>query len=134
MPAELRIGTLHGTENPAVLRAPRLNRHTFWCGQSGSGKTYALGVLLEQVLLRTRLPIVVLNPNSDFVCLGETNDDAPADAVAGLNARDIRVLRTTGEGERLLVSFVDRFASCQDVRMGFTRASRKMSGWSNPAA
>ena len=50
-----------------ALVPKRLNRHTFWCGQSGSGKTYALGVLLERILLTTRLPMVVFDPNSDFV-------------------------------------------------------------------
>lgn len=39
--------------------ASKLYRHTFWCGQSGSGKTYALGVMLEQVLLHTRLPMLI---------------------------------------------------------------------------
>lgn len=53
MTAELPIGTRFGTADPAHLIATRMNRHTFWCGQSGSGKTYALGVLLEQVLLHT---------------------------------------------------------------------------------
>ena len=44
---------------PARLLAQRFNRHTFWVGQSGSGKTYALGVVLEQLLLHTALPVVV---------------------------------------------------------------------------
>lgn len=77
MAADLSLGTLIDSDGPAVLHGPRLNRHTFWCGQSGSGKTYALGVLLEQVLLNTRLPIVVLDPNSDFVALGSVRDDGP---------------------------------------------------------
>ena len=53
--ASLAVGSL--VDDPAVpvgLIPKRLNRHTFWCGQSGSGKTYALGVALEQILLRTR--------------------------------------------------------------------------------
>ena len=56
MASELTIGTLLESESaaPARLLAPKLNRHTFWCGQSGSGKTYALGVILEQILLGTR--------------------------------------------------------------------------------
>ncbi len=108
MPAELTLGTLLDSDAPALLRAPRLNRHTFWCGQSGSGKTYALGVLLEQVLLNTRLPIVVLDPNSDFVKLGSIREDAPADAASELRDRDVRVLRSTpGDGERLTVRFSD---------------------------
>jgi DNA helicase HerA-like ATPase len=49
------------------------------CGQSGSGKTYALGVLLEQLLLATELRIVILDPNSDFVRLGELRAQAPGD-------------------------------------------------------
>jgi DNA helicase HerA-like ATPase len=51
------------------LDAGGFNRHTFLCGQSGSGKTYALGVLIERVLLETSLRMVILDPNSDFVRL-----------------------------------------------------------------
>lgn len=53
----------------ATLRAKGFDRHTFLCGQSGSGKTFALGVILERLLLQTDLRIVVLDPNSDFVGL-----------------------------------------------------------------
>jgi DNA helicase HerA-like ATPase len=54
---------------PLALDAGGFDRHTFLCGQSGSGKTYALGALLERLLLETSLRIVVLDPNSDFVRL-----------------------------------------------------------------
>ncbi|WP_439028998.1 ATP-binding protein [Gordonia terrae] len=77
------------------LSAEKFNRHTFWCGQSGSGKTYALGVVLEQLLLRTRLPFLILDPNADFTRLRETRgttDSATADAIA---SSDIRVLHST---------------------------------------
>ena len=108
MSAEMPIGTLLDSDEPAYLRAPRFNRHTFWCGQSGSGKTYALGVVLEQVLLHTRLPIVVLDPNSDFVHLDTAQDDAPAEDAARLASRDIRVLRPGSAGDQhLQVRFVD---------------------------
>ncbi len=104
----LPIGTVLGSGDPALLRAPRFNRHTFWCGQSGSGKTYALGVLLEQLLLHTRLPIVVLDPNSDFVRLDTVRGDAPADEATQLRERDIRVLRPVpGHKDRLRVRFLD---------------------------
>ncbi|MDQ2699232.1 MAG: ATP-binding protein, partial [Actinomycetota bacterium] len=78
-------------------------RHTFWCGQSGSGKTYALGVLLEQLLLHTHLPLVVLDPNSDFVGLGDVRDDAPAEDAETLASRDIRVFRRDDEHHPLHV-------------------------------
>jgi uncharacterized protein len=54
---------------PAVLDSGGLDRHTFMCGQSGSGKTYSLGLMLERVLAETSLRIVVLDPNSDYVGL-----------------------------------------------------------------
>ncbi len=96
---DLPIGTLLESEDhpPAHLLAKRLNRHTFWCGQSGSGKTYALGVLLEQVLLQTKLPLVILDPNSDFVRLTDVRAEAPAEAAEALASRDIRVFRPGGE-------------------------------------
>jgi uncharacterized protein len=100
MGATLTVGTLAtAPAAPWSLIPRKLNRHTFWCGQSGSGKTYALGVALEQILVHTGLPILILDPNSDFVRLNDPNsrsDPAEADAI---RARDIRVLRPgTGPG------------------------------------
>ena len=63
---------------PLALDAAGFDRHTFLCGQSGSGKTYSLGVLLERLLLETTLRIVVLDPNSDHVRIGEVRGDVPA--------------------------------------------------------
>lgn len=60
-----------GGETPALLRRTGFNRHTFVCGQSGSGKTYALGVLLERLVCDTELPLVVIDPNSDYAGLGQ---------------------------------------------------------------
>jgi DNA helicase HerA-like ATPase len=63
----------------ARLRADGFDRHTFLCGQSGSGKTFAMGVMLERLLLETDLKIIIFDPNSDFVrldrmrSLGEVN-------------------------------------------------------------
>jgi DNA helicase HerA-like ATPase len=54
----------------AHLRSKGFGRHTFLCGQSGSGKTYTLGVILERLLLDTDIRIVVIDPNSDYVNLG----------------------------------------------------------------
>jgi Helicase HerA, central domain len=65
---------------PLGLDAGGFGRHTFICGQSGSGKTYALGVLLERLLVATSLRVVVLDPNSDYVRLGEPREGADAQA------------------------------------------------------
>jgi DNA helicase HerA-like ATPase len=69
--ASLDVGRALYTEGRvrATLRAEGFDRHTFLCGQSGSGKTFALGVILERLLLETDLKIIILDLNSDFVRL-----------------------------------------------------------------
>lgn len=68
----LDIGSVRyaGVDARATILATGFDRHTFLCGQSGSGKTYALGVVLERLLMETDLQLVILDPNSDFVKLG----------------------------------------------------------------
>jgi uncharacterized protein len=69
--ARLAVGELAlAHEVPFELDVAGFGRHTFLCGQSGSGKTYSLGVLLERLLMETSLRVVVLDPNSDYVRLG----------------------------------------------------------------
>jgi uncharacterized protein len=70
--ASLEVGHLALVpEVPYALTATGFARHTFLCGQSGSGKTYSLGVVLERLLLETTLRIVILDPNSDYVRLAD---------------------------------------------------------------
>lgn len=106
---KLTIGTrVWNSSLPVHLLAQKFNRHTFWCGQSGSGKTYALGVLLEQILVHTELPMVILDPNSDFVRLSEVRVDADPSAAEVLERTDTRVLYSTRDGgERLHASFLE---------------------------
>ncbi|WP_081425587.1 ATP-binding protein [Conexibacter woesei] len=81
--APLPVGELSTAPGvPYALDARGFDRHTFFCGQSGSGKTYSLGVVLEQLLLRTELRVIVLDPNSDFVRLREAHPGADAGAAA----------------------------------------------------
>ena len=67
---------------PAVLDSGGLARHTFMCGQSGSGKTYSLGLLLERVLAETSLRVVILDANSDYVGLPRPRDGADPELAA----------------------------------------------------
>src|SRR4051812_7386429 len=80
--ARLQVGELRLADGvPFALDAAGFGRHTFLCGQSGSGKTYGLGLVLERLLLETGLRIVVLDPNSDFARMAEPRagaDAAPA--------------------------------------------------------
>jgi DNA helicase HerA-like ATPase len=74
--ARLAVGELRLAPGvPFALDAGGFDRHTFFCGQSGSGKTYSLGVVLEQLLLETGLRIVILDPNSDFARLHDARAD-----------------------------------------------------------
>jgi DNA helicase HerA-like ATPase len=99
--ADMEVGTSRA--GPARLSSSAFNRHTFMCGQSGSGKSYAMGVLLEQLLLDTDLPMVILDPNGDFVGLGKTLATAEPGERERLEGMDVRVFRRdAGAGERLL--------------------------------
>ena len=60
----------------ACLHAQGFARHTFLCGQSGAGKTFALGIVLERLLLETGLRLVILDPNGDHVGLGAARSAA----------------------------------------------------------
>jgi uncharacterized protein len=103
--ARLTIGTLSLVADvPIALDAGGFDRHTFLCGQSGSGKSYALGVMLEQLLLETDLRIVILDPNSDFVRLPEARDGAEQRAVARWRAaaKAIAVRSATSAGDARL--------------------------------
>jgi uncharacterized protein len=75
--AALDVGELALVDGvPFALDAGGFGRHTFLCGQSGSGKTYSLGILLERLLMETSLRVVVLDPNSDYVRLAELREGA----------------------------------------------------------
>jgi hypothetical protein len=109
--AALDVGEL--VVEPSVrflLDAGGFDRHTFFCGQSGSGKTYSLGTVLEQLLLQTKLRLVVLDPNSDFVRLNASREGI--DEVDASRYREVAagivVRRAGGNGPgRLHVRFTD---------------------------
>ena len=120
---ELTVGlTLPSTAGaPARLRAQGFGRHTFLCGQSGSGKTYALGVLLEQLYLETRLRIVVLDPNADFVNLNKVREGVSDELRRGWAARGpVTVLGSDATGAaplRLRFATMPRAAQAALLRL-----------------
>jgi hypothetical protein len=89
---------------PCAAEADGFNRHTFLCGQSGSGKTYSLGVILERLLTETDLRLVVLDPNSDFVRLHEVRAGADPDLAKRYQraADKVVVYSADAPGERRL--------------------------------
>jgi hypothetical protein len=92
----------------ATLDAGGFDRHTFLCGQSGSGKTYSLGLVLERLLAETGLRLVVLDPNSDYVRLGKLRPSADEGlAAAYAEAAKGVVVRRVRDGLRLRVAELD---------------------------
>ena len=110
---------------PTGLDAAGFGRHTFVCGQSGSGKTYSLGVLLERLLLQTRLRLVVLDPNSDFVRLGETREDVDGEAVERFSALSDSVgVRSANGPAPIALRFRDLSPAHQAAVLGLDQAVR----------
>ena len=108
--ARLAVGELALARGvPFALDAGGFGRHTFLCGQSGSGKTYSLGVLLEQLLMETSLRVVVLDPNSDYVRLGEPSAEAGDESVERYRtaAREVAVRSGTSGDNRIRVRLRD---------------------------
>ncbi|HEY9311354.1 ATP-binding protein [Williamsia sp.] len=105
----MKVGT--DKDNPDVevtISAAKFNRHTFWCGQSGSGKTYALGVILEQLILHTELPLLILDPNADFTRLRDIRDGSDPELARKIADSDIRVLHSINpDGEQLRTRFLE---------------------------
>ena len=136
--ARLEVGELLLAPGvPFSLDAGGFGRHTFLCGQSGSGKTYSLGVVLEQLLLETDLQLVVLDPNSDFVRLGELRPDADdADAARYAEATRSLAVRRAGDGLALLARGA-RARRCRRPRSASTRwptVRSTPSSWRSPTA
>jgi hypothetical protein len=105
--ASMEIGLLARVGDvPARIVSRGFARHTFMCGQSGSGKTYTTGVLFERLLGETSLPIFIVDPNSDHVHLGtvtDTDDHSEEAERLRTAAASVRVARARGVGEDLVL-------------------------------
>jgi uncharacterized protein len=100
---------------PFSLDAAGFGRHTFLCGQSGSGKTYSLGVLLERLLMETSLQVVVLDPNSDYVRLGKPRTGVDPDIAERYRAAvfPVGIRSGTSDEARIGVRFRDLSPAAQ---------------------
>lgn len=73
----LHIGSLINRPGVEVLMDPNgLRRHMAVIAQTGAGKSYTVGVLLEQ-LLQLGGTVLVFDPNSDYVLMGRTPEKQP---------------------------------------------------------
>jgi hypothetical protein len=73
----IQIGALINRPRVEVLLDPNgLRRHLAVIAQTGAGKSYTVGVVLEK-LLQLGGTIVVFDPNSDYVLMGRTEERHP---------------------------------------------------------
>lgn len=72
----LRLG-FHLRENRTLLTLnPRdMLCHTAIMGQSGSGKSYLVARLVEEIVLRTRARIIIVDPNGDFRSIADSSGE-----------------------------------------------------------
>ena len=71
----LIVGTRTNDLNQIIdIDVDGLLHHTLVVGQSGGGKSFLVARLLEEILLRTRARVVVIDPNGDFrqICTPST--------------------------------------------------------------
>ena len=67
----LKIGeTVAGTTTEIILKREAIQRHLFLCGTTGSGKSYAMGVIAEE-LVRHNLPIIFIDTQDEYSVLVE---------------------------------------------------------------
>ena len=62
----LYIGeTISGSPTDIVLKREAIQRHLFICGTTGSGKSYAMGVLTEEIL-KHNLPVIFIDTQDEY--------------------------------------------------------------------
>lgn len=69
-----------GTNEPTPTDPSDIACHSVVLAQSGSGKSFMVGRLVEELLLKTKARIVILDPNSDFVRLTDVDDSTWANS------------------------------------------------------
>ena len=73
----LRLGHyLDKPDTPVEVSAPDIAHHTAILAQSGAGKSFLLGRLVEEILLKTRANVLVIDSNGDFRSAHDVDDHA----------------------------------------------------------
>lgn len=59
-----------------LIDPSKISNHTAIIAQSGSGKSFFLGRLLEEIIVKTKSNLVIIDPNSDFRRFHEIEDES----------------------------------------------------------
>jgi len=107
------LGFIKGYELPVYLDINTLvQKHASVLAKTGSGKSYAVGVLMEE-LAKRGIPIVVIDPHGEHASLAQPNtsrDDAPVMRRFGVQPR--------GYAERIIEYSPDTKANAGAVPLG----------------
>jgi hypothetical protein len=101
---------IHSKESPDysdMVRIPtkKMDKHTVVIAQSGSGKSFFLGRLIEEIMTKSKARCLILDPNGDFRRINEIDDELWSSKHAVRQKYDIK----TGMGKLTLES-KDEFA------------------------
>jgi hypothetical protein len=69
-----KVGLQHNSDLLKVS-ADLMDSHTVIVAQSGSGKSFFLGRLIEELLIRTKCRCLIFDPNGDFSRMDQINED-----------------------------------------------------------
>src|SRR5215204_724035 len=69
-----KVGLQHNSDLLRVS-ADLMDSHTVIVAQSGSGKSFFLGRLIEELLIRTKCRCLIFDPNGDFSRMDQINED-----------------------------------------------------------
>jgi len=58
--------TTSGTIAKIILKRQAIQRHWFICGTTGSGKSYAMGVVTEELVQKHKLPVVFIDTQDEY--------------------------------------------------------------------
>ncbi len=77
----LYIGVLEANEDVKVYLDPQelISKHVAVLAATGSGKSYTVGVLIEEIAER-RIPIVVIDPHGEYISMRFPNDQKDIEA------------------------------------------------------
>lgn len=73
MRAKPKIEDANREKDLVAIRAKTMEHHTVIIAQSGSGKSYFLGRLIEELLIKTLCRVFIIDPNSDFKKIANVN-------------------------------------------------------------
>jgi Helicase HerA, central domain len=79
------IAGSHSLDDVVTAEPASIAHHTVLVAQSGSGKSYFLGRILEEICLKTKSRLVIFDPNADFRRIDHIIDKDPWEKTAGYN-------------------------------------------------